>query len=1150
MAMRSVQASASARRASKGQQGGPAGANAWSDVSSSDSQSDSDWDRYSWRHDELDVSAPALSRHTVGSLASASSLGSFSVRLQQDSLFDLSGGVSPSRQLVHFRDTGRLRTAKLGGCTLVNQYLIVKYLGRGSCGRVFLAMSIEDHRLYAVKARPVHIVHKVQMEAGKAVRSGSRKRNPLEDLQQEIAIMREMAHPNIVTLREVTITCCDVFSSSMMSCSAAVISLDIVALREALGGRDSPHAAGALAPGAQREAGLRPRLFETTQTPHTRAHRSADVSVQVVDDTASNKMLLVMDYLEGGPVLSRAALDAGQRIPEDVARLYFRDMVKAVDYLHARRVVHGDLKPENALMGAAARVALSDFGCSKVGVRGGGCGVAVDACVLARHKVMTWEDEEFDRCNGTPAFLAPEMMRPHARYRGRPADVYALGACLYTFVCGRIPFTAANVMQLFETVLSTPVSFPELEPPLSPALQGMLLGMLAKDPTERLTVGEVMAHPWTTLDGAFPLASASCPRRKQRSPRPLPPEAQDAAAGAAQSRQERQEQPAPQQHVEAASAPAPTQRGEEGRVGESEEASPRPEEGQEEQEEEEEGAAAAQQEEEGDPLLGRDMVAGLITPDLPVLSFATREALMRQDDKGWDMLYILEGECEVHYRPTLHDTEAAAAAGIPSPSPSVASLVGHSPGRRPRSSPAPRSPPPALSPRPSSASAGALAQLVRHGSSGRQLAPSRSPGGAGAWGGAASRHGSLTEQSPGGLRLTSSEQMGAELCLSMESTACSTGTANTPPVTSRRDSGAIASAAAAAAAAAAAVAASRLAQQQQESQSQQQKESLQAVAPRGGADRRLPNGPPSPGSPSASGIGSHPLPPSPQPPELPGARLDREGAMEGALRVRSRGRLVSHVLQGPAGGDALADTASSALPGGARPPPLPPKVPSPATAQPLQGQEQEGAQGGFSFPPAAPHGRRPQLSVQVPQEDQPETPCLGAAPTGSLGSQAFAAAAQGVGPEAGTPTKQPSPATGEELPPTLAEAVAEAQEVVAQLRRSATEYLVARRCPGDVVGEMEALKGPGSQRLASVVAASPTVRAAVLPYSLARAYLVQQPLAKQQLAELAWLRHSETIVLEALTRLASLGGELERLQSAAAPVAASPAASASIALRR
>ena len=71
-------------------------------------------------------------------------------------------------------------------------------------------------------------------------------------------------------------------------------------------------------------------------------------------------------------------------------------VLQALDYLHYHKVVHGDLKPENVLMSARGNVTLSDFGCSKVIISG---------------------NEYLERCNGTPAFLAPEMMRPHSRYR-------------------------------------------------------------------------------------------------------------------------------------------------------------------------------------------------------------------------------------------------------------------------------------------------------------------------------------------------------------------------------------------------------------------------------------------------------------------------------------------------------------------------------------------------------------------------------------------------------------------------------------------------------------------------------------------------------------------------------------------------------------
>ncbi|KAJ9508791.1 hypothetical protein QJQ45_028102, partial [Haematococcus lacustris] len=306
-----------------------------------------------------------------------------------------------------FRETTTLKIDKVKGCMFVNQYLVVKYLGRGACGKVFLCLNTNDLRLYAMKA-----VRKVDLEAsqqqqGPPAPGAKPRRNPMDDLRREIQIMRQMKHNNIVMLSE------------------------------------------------------------------------------VIDDPAGSKLLLVMEFMEGGPVLTREALEKREKLPESLALAYFRDMIKALDYLHSHKVVHGDLKPENVLMAANGEVKLSDFGCSKIFATG---------------------NEYLERCNGTPAFLAPEMMKPNTRYRGRPTDVYALGACLYTLVFGRIPFSAPNLYKLFQVVQNEPVRYPE-DTPVSDALRHMLGAMLTKNPRERISLPQLMTHPWVTMYGQFPLKS-------------------------------------------------------------------------------------------------------------------------------------------------------------------------------------------------------------------------------------------------------------------------------------------------------------------------------------------------------------------------------------------------------------------------------------------------------------------------------------------------------------------------------------------------------------------------------------------------------------------------------------------------------------------
>jgi CRP-like cAMP-binding protein len=87
--------------------------------------------------------------------------------------------------------------------------------------------------------------------------------------------------------------------------------------------------------------------------------------------------------------------------------------------------------------------------------------------------------------------------------------------------------------------------------------------------------------------------------------------------------------------------------------------------------------------------------------------------------------------------------------------------------------------------------------------------------------------------------------------------------------------------------------------------------------------------------------------------------------------------------------------------------------------------------------------------------------------------------------------------------------------------------------PWDPLGAARA-GGSGERRSASVRAVGGRVRVASVPHARARDFLRQHPEAKQALAEMSWARQSETIVLEALLRLASIRGDLEAAAAAAA----------------
>ncbi|KAJ2865246.1 rim15, signal transduction response regulator, partial [Coemansia erecta] len=79
-------------------------------------------------------------------------------------------------------------------------------------------------------------------------------------------------------------------------------------------------------------------------------------------------LYLVMEYLNGGDCAS--LLKAIGTLPEDWARQYLAEVVLGIQDLHARNVVHRDLKPDNLLIDSEGHLKLTDFGLSRLGFLG------------------------------------------------------------------------------------------------------------------------------------------------------------------------------------------------------------------------------------------------------------------------------------------------------------------------------------------------------------------------------------------------------------------------------------------------------------------------------------------------------------------------------------------------------------------------------------------------------------------------------------------------------------------------------------------------------------------------------------------------------------------------------------------------------------
>ena len=132
----------------------------------------------------------------------------------------------------------------------------------------------------------------------------------------------------------------------------------------------------------------------------------------------SNKYIhLVLSYLEGGELFDR--IKSKQVYQESTAIRVMRNMLKALEYLHAHNVVHRDLKPENLILASKTNdydLRIADFGLASF---------IKDGQLLKL------------RC-GSPGYVGPELLEDVGY--DKKVDIFSAGVILYVLLSGRPAF--------------------------------------------------------------------------------------------------------------------------------------------------------------------------------------------------------------------------------------------------------------------------------------------------------------------------------------------------------------------------------------------------------------------------------------------------------------------------------------------------------------------------------------------------------------------------------------------------------------------------------------------------------------------------------------------------------------------------------------
>jgi serine/threonine-protein kinase len=178
---------------------------------------------------------------------------------------------------------------------------------------------------------------------------------------------------------------------------------------------------------------------------------------------------IVMEYVDGGTLAHLMA--GGPLVPDEAIHIGLQ-MCHALEYAHALRVIHRDIKPGNILVSETSMAKLGDFSIVQLTGQGG-----------AETGVMV----------GTPGYIAPEQVTDGTA--DARSDIFSLGVVLYEAVSGVRAFPGSDLASVLYDIAHVEVCSPrELNGAVTPALAAVIRQAMSKRPDRRYQSAQALAE--------------------------------------------------------------------------------------------------------------------------------------------------------------------------------------------------------------------------------------------------------------------------------------------------------------------------------------------------------------------------------------------------------------------------------------------------------------------------------------------------------------------------------------------------------------------------------------------------------------------------------------------------------------------------------